>query len=141
MRKVIKIGFPIVCISIVGITFFLLNRAMNKVNKNNWNTSETVKNNVEENSNEIDTENSTSQKKVYTVSDDEKRKELEKENEKNQKAIDIVKQKDGNRTNTYYSNEGEENGEYIVAIRDIQTTKAIIYYIVNLEEETARIYY
>ena len=34
MRKVIKIGFPILCIAVIGGTFILLNKTTEKINRN-----------------------------------------------------------------------------------------------------------
>ena len=47
----------------------------------------------------------------------------------------------GDINNVYYSNEGIENGKYIIAVRDIETTTAKIYYIVDIENEVVDIYY
>ena len=40
MRKLIKIGFPIVCIAIIGGTFVLLDRTTSKINRNKLSSDE-----------------------------------------------------------------------------------------------------
>jgi hypothetical protein len=148
MKKIVKIGFPIVCVAVVGGTFYLLNRASNKVNENSENTlnevSEISDENISNASNEL-TELATRNDEVYSyaLETDEKIAEnenLEKENK--EKAISLVKKKDGERNEkVYYTNEESDDDGYVVAVRRSSTTEAIIYYFVDVENETVEIYY
>ena len=36
MRRIIKIGFPIVCLAIIAGTFVLLNKTAEKINRRRW---------------------------------------------------------------------------------------------------------
>ena len=70
MKRVVKIGFPIVCVVIIGGTFFLLNGAKKRVNnmKSQKETNSTVVENIVDNTsktNNIDEDNTN--KKVYSV--------------------------------------------------------------------------
>ena len=56
MRKVIKIGFPIACVAIIGGTFALLNNTTGKIIRNKLNEDNSVSNTVQT-SNEIASEN------------------------------------------------------------------------------------
>ena len=138
MRKVIKIGFPIFCIVVIGGTFILLNRTVKKINENG------LKNKKSDISTENKTDDNNSFNEVnqvsYTVSMDDKEKQEKSEENKKDKAVELVKQKEINRKNVYFTNEGVENGKFIVAIRDTSTTEAIIYYIVDIDTEELQIY-
>lgn len=132
MRKVIKIGFPILCVAVIGGTFILLNNTIEKINQNKLKVEEddntpttTVIEEIEE-----DTTN--------TVVDPEEAKAQEIQNKA--KAIEIVQKKAPPATNVYYTNEGTIDNQYLVAIRDKDTKNAKIYYIVNVENEKMEIY-
>jgi len=56
MKKVIKIGFPIVCIAVIGGTFILLNNTTGKIIRNKLDEDDSVSNTVQT-SNEIASEN------------------------------------------------------------------------------------
>jgi beta-glucosidase-like glycosyl hydrolase len=151
MKKVVKIGFPIVCVIVVGGTFYLLNRASNKVDEASENALNTLNKvtqitneSVSNASNEL-TELSTEDDEVYsyTVETEEEiqnKEKIAKENE--EKAISLVKEKDGKRNEeVYYTNESSSDEGYVIAVRRKSTTEAIIYYIVNIEKETVEVYY
>ncbi len=150
MRKVIKIGFPILCVVIIIGTFYLLNKLEKKVegsieqsaeegeetntNIQSTNEAENITGNVTENVVENEVTYST------PIREDE---EVQNEKNKNeQEAFKIAKDTFGEESdNYYYTNEGMEDNKYIVAIRYKDTTKVRIYYIVDLENKTAEIYY
>ena len=52
MRRIIKIGFPILCVAVIGGTFILLNKATERISRNNLKEEDaytnTVENNIEE---------------------------------------------------------------------------------------------
>lgn len=145
MRKVIKIGFPILCVSVIGVTFYLLNNAQKRVNelKENSNSKVTVEENevdlIEEDDDDYVEENNI----TYSVSlEDEKKLEQEVEDQEN-KAMELVEEIYARTSNAevYYTSEGMEDDKYIIAVRDEETTEAIIYYIVDIVEESVEIYY
>ena len=153
MKKIVKIGFPIVCIAVLGGTFIVLKKAEKKVEEmkkyenttqnvtsenllsNNSKTSDNMKSfDVNDNEN-VQNEISYS----IPIENDEDVKNAKKQNQ--EKAFDIVKKVHGESDDLYYTNEGMEDEKYIVAVRYKETTSTKIYYIVNLEDETAEIYY
>ena len=142
MRKIIRIGFPILCVSIIGGTFILLNKTAERINRNKLveNEEENIvyqeENVINETvENEI-IENEIVENTVYI--DEEEAKLKEKENK--EKAIEIVKKLAPPLSNTYYTNEGMVGNYYIVAIRDNETKKEKIYYGVDIEKKEIEIY-
>ena len=133
MKKVIKIGFPIVCVSIIIGTFILLNKTAERVNKNKLREDE-VRNNIKEEKKE---ENIIIKKEEILI---EQSKPKTTEINNKSKAIEIVKKIAPPDSNVYYTNEGIDNGKYIVAIRDNNTKNAKIYYSVDLSLEKIEIY-
>jgi prolyl oligopeptidase PreP (S9A serine peptidase family) len=145
MKKVIKIGFPIICIAVIGGTFYLLNKTLNKVNANKV-TENTVNEDINETTNissptdEEDLENI--QTITSTILVEEQENNAAKEIQKKAEAIELVKVADGTRSSkVYYTNEGMDDDRYIVAVRYEDTTEAIIYYTVDVEKENVEIYY
>ena len=58
------------------------------------------------------------------------------------KAIYILKDQLEIDEQTYYlTSEGEENGKYIIAVRNSETTVAQQYYIIDIEKQNVEIYY
>ena len=137
MRRIIKIGFPILCISIIIGTFILLSKTAEKINKNKLveNDDENITFQDENTINES-VQNEIIENTIYVNSEEVKAKE--KENE--EKAIEIVKKLAPPLSNVYYTNEGMVGNYYIVAIRDNETKKEKIYYGVDIENEKIEIY-
>lgn len=134
MKKVIKIGFPILCVAVIGGTFFLLNKTTSKINRNRLSEDDEeiiVANNVIE-------ENGNLEEVQENILSPEEVKEQEVKNKA--KAIEIVKKLAPPTENTYYTNEGMVGSEYLVAIRDNETKDAQIYYTVNIGSEKIEIY-
>lgn len=167
MKKIIKIGFPIVCVAVIGGTFYLLNKTLDRVNAMNEDAkSNNITNVINGTSQNLLSQNSLSNSNVSNVSnlitnkvsnitnntnsvssstvlvEDQEKMEAKKLEDK-EKVIELVKKRDGERRDkVYYTHEGTtENGKYIVAVRYEATTEAIIYYEVDLENEIVNIHY
>lgn len=135
MRKIIKIGFPIVCVAIIGGTFVLLNRTTNKINRNKLNSDE---DSIYE-ENVIETKVSEGKEileNVMSSSEDVKVKEIDNK----ARAIELVKKLSPPLTNVYYTNEGKVEDNYLVAVRENDTQIVKIYYIVDINNEKIEIY-
>ena len=134
MRKLIKIGFPIVCIAIIGGTFVLLDRTTSKINRNKLSSDES---NIYD-ENVIETEVSNGEEVLENIvnSEDVKIKEIDNK----AKAIELVKRLSPPLTNVYYTNEGKVEDNYLVAVRDSETQIIKIYYVVDINNEKIEIY-
>lgn len=135
MKKVIKIGFPILCLAVIGGTFILLNKTTQKINRNKLpeeNITEDVTNTDEKN----DIEENIVEENVVLNSEEAKTIEIENK----AKAIELVKKLAPPTTDVYYTNEGTVQNKYLVAIRDNDTKNVNIYYIVDVENEKIQIY-
>ena len=129
MRKIVKIGFPILSIAIILFTFGLMADIKGKVKEKKaeqGQTSEIVDNNLENNN-----ENKVAEDTLINSKDDIYLR----------KAIQVLKNEITISENQYFTNEGEEDGKYIVALRDKETTEADIFYIVNVDTGEYEIYY
>ena len=136
MKKIIKIGFPVFCIIVIGGTFVLLNRTTARINRNKLQEDE-IDNSFEDNViNEI--EYDVNDNKNNTVLSLEESKKIEIENKA--KAIEIVKKLAPPLENVYYTNEGKVENNYLVAIRDNDDKNPKIYYSVDIENEEIEIY-
>lgn len=141
MRRIIKIGFPIVCLAIIAGTFVLLNKTAEKINRNKLVEEDESFNEVLNETEQLPDENvvnETANENVVITTDPEEIKTIEAGNRA--KAIDIVKRLAPPMSNVYYTNEGTENGLYIVAIRDNDTKIPNIIYSVDIESEKLEIY-
>lgn len=136
MKRIIKIGFPIICIAVIGGTFILLNKTTEKINRNKLVETEEEETNeiVEEPAQTNEIANNTTT--VPVSSEEAKSKEIS--NKAN--AIEIVKRLAPPLTNVYYTSEGTENNLYIVAIRDNDTKIPKIIYSVDIENEKIEVY-
>ena len=134
MRRIIKIGFPILCIAVIGGTFILLNKTTSKINKNRLKENEAdvsvAQNFTTESIDEEEIEN------VILTAEEIKVQEVKNKS----KAIELVKELAPSMSNSYYTNESIEDGKYIVAIRENETKDAIIYYAVDIENDKIEIY-
>ena len=135
MKKIIKIGFPILCIAVIAGTFILLNKTTDRINRNKLQKDE-IDNSFEENTiNEM--EDNTNIENTVELSPEEAQK---KEIENKAKAIEIVKRLAPPLENVYYTNEGKVENNYLVAIKDNDTKNPKIYYSVDVENEEIEIY-
>ena len=134
MKKVIKIGFPILCVGVIAGTFILLNRTTDRISRNRL---------VEDDHNIV--VNTTPYRPVTnavpvvenTLSEEEiKAQEVKAK----ARAIELVKKFTPPTTNTYYTNEGMVENKYLVAVRDNTTKNATIYYTVDINSEKVEIY-
>lgn len=141
MRRIIKIGFPIVCLAIIAGTFVLLNKTAEKINRNKLVEEDESFNEVLNETEQLPDENvvnETANENAVTTTDPEEIKVLEAKNRA--QAIELVKRLAPPMSNVYYTNEGTENGLYIVAIRDNDTKNPNIIYSVDIENEKLEIY-
>ena len=145
MKKIIKVGFPILCVAVIGGTFILLNKTLDRVNRNKLVEKESETNQISNQNtqsenyitNETLYENNVTNK-VLSPKEEEELKNKEEENKL--KAIEIVEKLAPPSSNNYYTNEGKDNDKYIVAIRDMDSKIAQIYYIVDIDKESIEIY-
>ena len=142
MNKVIKIGFPIVCIVIIAGTFFLLNKTQKKANNQAKIANQVTKiENIDSTGTKEKKQEEQINNNEYAISLEEEEKRKRKEQENEEKAIELATRAYGDISNVYYSNEGMEDNKYIIAVRDISTTTAKIYYSIDIENEVVEIYY
>ena len=134
MKKLIKIGFPIVCIAIIGGTFVLLDRTTSKINRNKLSSDESSI--YEENVIETEVSNGEEVLENIVNSEDVKIKEIDNK----AKAIELVKKLSPPLTNVYYTNEGRVEDNYLVAVKDSDTQITKIYYVVDINNEKIEIY-
>ena len=134
MKKLIKIGFPIVCIAIIGGTFVLLDRTTSKINRNKLSSDES--NIYDENVIETEVSNGEEVLENMVNSEDIKIKEIDNK----AKAIELVKKLSPPLTNVYYTNEGRVEDNYLVAVRDSDTQITKIFYVVDINNEKIEIY-
>ena len=146
MKKYVKIiiGIIIVVLVIVGLVFLkhenvkeTVNKdivqskevkdALNTIKKEASNVKNEVKNVVEEP--KVDEETS----KEETEKEDNKKNEISND----EKAIDMVKQDWGADNNvTFKIDEVSENGKYVIGVVDKKTTKVLMWYDVDVNNNT-----
>ena len=148
MKKIVKFGFPIVCVAIIIFTFWLMSDMKDKVDDKKSDKEE-----IEENVNEI-SENEIVENAIGNKDYNEIGLDVNQTNNKTEssffsnegdiylnKAIQVLRDKIKINENQYFTSEGEEEGRYIVALRNSETTEAEIYYIVDIETGFFEIYY
>lgn len=164
----IKVIFILVCIFIIGITFYMIHDIQNKIDLND-NSMSIEDRNEDENSENIEIEKTEDTEEViientvpFEELSEEEKKEIDqklssKENtvinestlpakpaitDKKQKAIELVKKKwgDDDTINVVFDHVNE-NEEYIVAVRDKSTATVKYYFKVNLDKETVEVDY
>lgn len=131
MKKIVKIGFPILCIAIIVATFIMLADIKGKVEENKSKKTKETNETVNEVENEVVNE---VQEETGLLSKTEESVQFDK-------AAQILKGKVTISNNQYITNENEEDGRYIIAIRNKETTEAEVYYIVDVETGEYEIYY
>lgn len=98
-------------------------------------SSSEILNNINTKNNSLSIENNTEEKNNTLNQADVKSVETEEEVPKTdlEKAIDIVKKDWGKDESVYFAEDGKTtNGEYIIAVRDKNTTRALAWYTVNI---------
>ena len=159
----LKIWVPIVCVVVVAITFFMIHDIQKKIDKmepqntlgtlDNTSQNEVtdvenevsenlVEENVVENENSNSTENATSSKNQVinqTINESSKPTQPGVTDQK-QKAIELVKKEWGeDDTVNYVFDYVNENGEYVIAVKDRNTATVKYYFRVNLETKTVEL--
>lgn len=155
----LKVWIPIICIIVIGVTFYMLHDIQNKIAKNGTQNTINVPQNQTENV--INEENNTEQNIVpENQTENETTNTAENTNVSNsanttnpasapakpavtdqkQKAIELVKKKWGkDDTVDYVFDYINENGEYVVAVKDRATATVKYYFRVNLETGTVEL--
>lgn len=152
MRKYLKIIVPIICVLVVAVTFFMIFDISRKVEKQNYSTE-----NITDSENVADNENTTNTTSVdtdeNTVTDNTtSSNEVEDEivsneddklsSSKQESAIEIMEEYWGEDNSVYFTNEGvDNNGNYIVAVRQKTSTTVKDYYKINIKTKAVEIYY
>jgi len=157
MKKWLKIILPVICVLAVVITFVLLfdmkgkteqTSSENDVNTANVisNTNTNINENTNTNTNTVPENNSvenTIAVSENTVEDAVMSGEEDRYAEdKQEKAIELVKKKWGNDDTVYFTNESvNSDEEYIVAVRQKSSTAVKNYFKVNIKTGTVTIDY
>ena len=160
MKKYLKFIVPIVCVLVVVITFILLFNMQSKVEEASNKNNVEIENIVEEN--EVSAENVVDENEVEneivedenTAVDNTTTKENSVQDEvvssdedrysenRQKKAIDLVKKHWGEDDTVYFTNEGiNSDEEYVVAVRLKSSTAVTNYFKVNIETGKVEIDY
>lgn len=154
----LKVWVPLICVIVVGVTFFMLHDIQNKIEKmedyeNLANTSQnTIPNenivNEQENQNLVEenaVQNQVANEVKNTVANNTIKNTTINQNnvktepgitDKKQKAIELVKKEWGADNSVDFVFDHVENDEYIVAVKDRSTATVKYYFRVNLETKT-----
>lgn len=153
-RKIFKYAFPIICILIVVIAFYMIFDIKNKVEENMYNTedisNEFVDDNIIENEilngieNDVEESNinNTVLNETNTLSNDIVPEEDIEEGStaKKQEAIKLVKKTWGEDSSvTFRCETVKSNGEYVVAVILKSSGSVKAYFNVNLENKNVEI--
>ena len=145
MKKSYIFIIILIIIIIIGV---IIGMNLNKDNEANPTGSDNVENNIEneENNNitnnQIENETNTNLENTNiennTVVQEPEENEIQEEPKTDlEKAIDIVEKDWGEDSAVYFAQDGQnENGEYIICVRDKNSTTAIAWYTVNLSTGT-----
>lgn len=152
MKKSTKIIITLLCIFVVALTLYLVYDMQNKLSQK---ASTNSINNNTTNSNTVNMDNNTNNVITNTVTEEnnvEDNKEVDNEPEDNnidvslkeeeykRLAIKLVKEKWGEDSTIYFTNEGKnDNGEFLVSVRSKDTTSIIANFKVNVFNEEATI--
>ena len=147
MKKATGILISIILIIIIFICIFVFGNNKENINTENVNENELVINNeVNEQENEV-VENEILNEEENTKIEDEKQNIVENTSNTEtfkespataeEKAINIVKEDWKQSNNVKVTVEGmNENGKYIVVVRDSNTTEALAFYTVDVSNKT-----
>ena len=104
---------------------------INNTTENKINENEILKN--ETNTNETATVNASNNEKVADPNQEIDKNEMHKQESNQEKAISIAKEEWGNDSNVEFTFDHiDEKGRYVIFIRDINTTRQIDEYIVDI---------
>lgn len=159
----LKVWVPILCIIVVGITFYMIHDIQSKVEEMNVkNTTNAEQNKNEEPKNEAElieneVEENLVQNQVAQVPKNTTNTAQNTSNPKNtsqnqssittqpgitdqkQKAIELVKKELQDNSVNYVFDYVNENGEYVIAVKDKNSATVKYYFRVNLETETVEL--
>lgn len=155
MKKGVKIAVPIICVLVVGITFYMIfdiNKKVEEVNNNVNNVEE--QNVIEDDENtEVEQNNVVEESKLENTTSNEtevdpnNKEEVSEEedayaNSKLDEAKYLVKKAWGDDDTVYFTTEGvSSEGIYLVAAREKSTTNVRNYFKVNLETKKVEVDY
>lgn len=153
MKKFYKFIVIILCLIAVGVTFYLISKMNTELeNKKQSSNQNQIENNVESEPQNViqdeqaepenilnEVENVTVNENVSNETEEDDGNEfISIESSKNE-AIRLVKEKWGEDSSVYFTNE-ENNGDiFVVAVRSKETTAVECYYNVNIKEKTVEI--
>lgn len=153
MKKFYKFIIIILCLIAVGVTFYLISKMNSEIETKKQSSNQNqIENNLETEPKNIVEENQTAVENIVneienTITNENLSNETEEddgdefisiESSKNE-AIRLVKEKWGQDSSVYFTNE-ENNGDiFVVAVRSKETTAVECYYNVNIKEKTVEI--
>lgn len=132
MKKTVVYILAVIIVIIIGI--LLAVKVTNDFKVKPTSSNNIISNNETNNviANEVNNENNN-----YIENYIEENTEPEKTKTDLEKAIDIVKEDFGDDSNVYYAQDGKtSNGEFIICVRDKNSTAALAWYTVNIEDGT-----
>lgn len=159
MNKWIKIGFPILCVAVVVITFALLHNAQSKIKENGiTNVTEKNETKVENVVEEVENETVETENTAVTTKNEEIKSTVEKggasssslyeknneagSTQKKNEAIQMVKDNWGeDDTVTFRCDQVTGDGIYVIAVVTKSTGNVQNYFRVNLDEKTVQVDY
>lgn len=110
MKKVIKVGFPIVCVVIIGGTFYMLGNLDKKVEDSLRMQQSNSVNKVEETKNEVGTDENIVQEDVtYTVPVNTDNEETSTSDENLKNTENVTEDDENDNTSNITENEDNEN--------------------------------
>lgn len=152
-----KILIIVICVLVVGVTFYMIHDIKKKIKENNLNNveetienyeTETVENvlNETENtiinniSNELESETSITETTANNSTGNASTQMQAGVTDKKQRAIELVKEKWGeDDTVNFVFDYVNENGEYVIAVKDKTSATVKYYFRVNLDTETVEL--
>lgn len=156
----LRIVVPVVCIVVVGVTFFMLHDIQKRIEKMdtenivNQDENQIVESGNVEGNNQVEedtvfnadlnaSQNETTNTNVSTTNTKNNQNTTTSQpgiTDKKQKAIALVKKEWGaDDTVDYVFDYVNENGEYVIAVKDRATATVKYYFRVNLEKQTVEI--
>ena len=163
MNRKLKIIIPIVCVAVVGITFYFIFDIKNKVEDINYGTNnievdneveneimeeiDTLEENVVEDYNKTDTSKTNTTEATTSVNTTSVGEEISEEddaysNNKLEEAKSLVQKAWGEDDSVYFTTEGvNSEGLYMVAAREKSSTNVRNYFKVNLETKKVEVDY
>ncbi len=138
MKKIVRIGFPIICLLIIAVTFWMLIDIKDQVEEDKKQKEEVAENEL------IQDDNQIIQNKIENEVIGNSTGSAFFSDEKDvyvNKAVQVLKKEIEFTDKQYCTGEGEEDGRYIIAVRNSETTEAEKYYIVDIENGKFEAYY